>query len=321
MKSTRHSDERRQHKRGLRSFAYDKSQQHHCPCCGEDYRGNYCPACGLPTGKGPVNWHSIKEGVMDLWGLGSRSLPHTLWQLILRPGHLIAAYISGRRQVSFPPVKMLVIMALLALLINKLIFDENTPVAVAKTGDVESTINYYLDVVFGWAGSHYDWACLVFMSLIIVPTWVVFRHAPRCTRHNLPQGFFIQVFNSVQMLIIITTTTVVTWAIDIFFNITLGSQETSDNIVNSIVIVVIVIMIFRTYYQLFGYNAWGTAWRVVAVAVAGFGLLGVVIALFKCAVAASMGEWNYIATHLLTNLFMRRKLEAVNMAESLKSVE
>jgi len=27
-------------------FSYDKSKTHHCACCGEDFKGNFCPACG-----------------------------------------------------------------------------------------------------------------------------------------------------------------------------------------------------------------------------------------------------------------------------------
>ncbi len=42
--------------------------------------------------------------------MGNRSLLYSLWQLIWRPGYFISDYINGKRQVSFPPVKMLVVM-------------------------------------------------------------------------------------------------------------------------------------------------------------------------------------------------------------------
>lgn len=50
---------------------------------------------------------------MDMWGLGSRSrsVLYSVWQLLFRTGYFIGDYISGRRQVSFPPVKMLFILA------------------------------------------------------------------------------------------------------------------------------------------------------------------------------------------------------------------
>ena len=63
---------------------------------------------------------------MDLWGMGTRSLPYTLWQLLLRPGYLIGDYISGRRQVSFPPIKMLVFVALLVYIVISILSPEDT---------------------------------------------------------------------------------------------------------------------------------------------------------------------------------------------------
>ena len=63
----------------------------------------------------PITWRSVWQGIMDVWGVGTRSLPYTLWQLLWRPGYLMRDYISGKRQVSFPPVKMLVIVGIFAV--------------------------------------------------------------------------------------------------------------------------------------------------------------------------------------------------------------
>ena len=89
---------------------------HHCHCCENDYTGNFCPTCGQRASSKHLTWASVNSGIMDVWGVGSRALSYTLLQLLLRPGYLIADYISGKRQVSFPPVKMLVIVALVVLL-------------------------------------------------------------------------------------------------------------------------------------------------------------------------------------------------------------
>ena len=91
------------------------------------------------------------------------------------------------------------------------------------------------------------------MALLgILPTWVLFRYAPRNTRHTLPQGFFIQVFlcvlNLVLSFIILLPFLLinylvyfyVSWAILIFYYVI-------------------------AYKQLFGYGIWGTLWRVLIV--------------------------------------------------------
>ncbi|MBQ3959082.1 MAG: DUF3667 domain-containing protein, partial [Muribaculaceae bacterium] len=101
---------------------YDDESQapRHCVNCGKDYTGNYCPRCGQKASVGRVNWSTVKSGVMLIWGMDSRSLPYTLLQLVLRPGYLISDYISGKRQVSFPPVKMLLLVAIAYALLYSL---------------------------------------------------------------------------------------------------------------------------------------------------------------------------------------------------------
>lgn len=65
----------------------------------------------------------------------TRSMPYSLLQPLLRPGYFIGDYITGRRQVSFPPMKMLVIMGLLVLMVNNLADPEATQQAEQVTLD------------------------------------------------------------------------------------------------------------------------------------------------------------------------------------------
>ena len=72
-------------------------------------------------------WNSIKDNIAVLWGMDSRSFTYTLFQLLTRPGYLVRDYISGRRQVSFPPVKMLVIVSLFTVIVETF-FHQNSDV-------------------------------------------------------------------------------------------------------------------------------------------------------------------------------------------------
>ena len=255
----------------LHPFEYTESREQHC-CnnCGCHFSGNFCPTCGQKWNVDFVTWKSIRQGIMDVWGMGSRSLPYTLWQLMLRPGYLIGDYISGRRQVSFPPVKMLVIVAVVIYLVEKLLnievfgddgdffdlTDENTPAAFK--GVLTSLSN------------HYDWGALLIFLFMALPTYIVFHYAPRHTRHTLPQEFFIQVFNSTQFLCLMLL-----WAI---INIFVGFHDTNDNIPTYVLIPLI---IFYNYKQLFGYGFWGTLWRMAACWVLWISLLGAVVLSFN----------------------------------------
>lgn len=229
------------------------NEVHTCANCGHEYQGNFCPACGQKVTAGRITWDTVRSGVMDVWGLGSRSLIRSLWNLIVRPGHFISDYINGKWQVSFPPVKMLVIVAVFLYFLGRLIypefwadlFDEVPPEGQGAIG--------FIDTAVYWIVSHPEWALLFLLSSLIVPTWFVFRHSPRNTRHTLPQGFFIQVFMCVQFYLWLFASSSVFRlcgsGLELAFTISFG--------------VILPLLVYVDYKQLFGYGWWGTLWRLV----------------------------------------------------------
>lgn len=236
-------------------FDYHDSHVHHGCCnCGAESENNYCPRCGQKAVYGPITWRSVWQGIMDVWGVGTRSLPFTLWQLLWRPGYLMRDYISGKRQVSFPPVKMLVIVGIFAVIIdNWLISGETEAVAAPITS---TGFNHYWDVMSNWLDNHVEWLALVAFCYCIIPVWVLFRRAPAYPRHSLPQGFFIQVFSATQFLLI---------GVLLLEPIAVVFSFTDDIIIGFIVTLVVPIMLLIDYKQLFGYGWWGTLWRVLMI--------------------------------------------------------
>ncbi len=243
------------------NFSYSKEDMHHCQCCGENYSGNFCPACGQRASLGRINWQSVREGIMDVWGVGGRSLPRTLWHLLLRPGYFIGDYISGKRQVSFPPVKMLVIVALVVFLIINWVdptyFQDTTQETITDGMSAHEKSGYYFSLFFEKLFKHIDWLILLLLSFFIYPTWVTFRCAPLHDHHTLPQGFFIQVFNSSFVLIIL-------FLVGLFDSFLL-----SEDITSTLFCVIVFLQLLRTYKQLFGYDWWSTIWRLLVVLTAG----------------------------------------------------
>lgn len=80
---------------------------------------------------------------------------------------------------------------------------------------------------------------LIFTTFLILPTWLLFRYAPRHTRHTLPEGIYIQLFMSTLVLLIFVLARAGTdwllWLVPVYYCI--------------------------AYRQLFGYGVWGTLWR------------------------------------------------------------
>ena len=206
----------------------------HCHNCDNDFSGNFCPICGQRAEVGRVGWKSIKDNVAILWGMDSRSLGYTLLQLLGRPGYLVRDYISGRRQVSFPPVKMLVIVCLFVVIVESVFHVKNDVIGLKF--DIQE-----VDDIIAWINSQKSWATLFLQCFYILPTWLVFRYAPGYPRHTLPEGFFLQVFMSV--LSLLSTLFIGYWNDDLDLALW-------------------IIYMYITYRQLFGYGWWGTLWRL-----------------------------------------------------------
>ena len=227
-------------------FASDEVQ--HCMNCGHEFTGNYCPYCSQKAGEGFIGWRSVRQSFFDIWGLGTSSLPRTILHLFLRPGHLIGDYISGKRQVSFPPVKMLFFVAVIIVFLDFYLM----PLLLGSTFDLYGGgLNVYKGFV-NWNKTHFAWTHFIFALLGILPTWVLFRYAPRHTRHTLPQSFFIQVFmcviNMVLSFIILMPLLLINFWVYFFVGWA-----------------ILIIYYVIAYRQLFGYGIWGTLLRVLLV--------------------------------------------------------
>lgn len=261
LKKTLRTNHRRFRRWQQKPVRYQRDQTEHvCNNCGNRFKGSYCPVCSQSARLGRVSWLSLWQNIVLLWGLDSRSAVNTLLQLFLRPGWLVRDYISGRRQVSYPPFKLLVILAALVTL-ARLLFPSIQP-EPAATGF------RYLDDVFNWLNHHEDIGALSVSSFLILPTWLLFRKAPLYPAHTLPEGFFLQVYMAILWLVL---TCLIPF--------------------DSVALALAVVYNFITYKQLFGYGYWSTLWRLTVCLVVSYGSLLVMM------VAFAMASEAYLQTH------------------------
>ena len=198
---------------------------------------------------------------MDMWGLGSRSrsVLYSVWQLLFRTGYFIGDYISGKRQVSFPPVKMLFILAVAYAIIFHWLLPEYKVLGygidyqeLGFTVDEGNDMANVSKPFYDWYETHFSWSMLILSFATIFPTWVMFRYSPRHSRHTLPEGFFIQVLFATLMVSLFLLM-VPCWFIFKQFTVL------------SIIFVVVTLYYIIGYRQLFGYGLWGTVWRLLFV--------------------------------------------------------
>ena len=216
-------------------FRYeDALEQHTCSNCGHNYEGDFCPVCGQKNDVGRVSWKSVGQELVKMWGMESRSLLSSILQLLGRPGYLIGDYISGRRQVCYSPVSMLFVMAVIVTVIVQL-----AGVKMVNMDAVETSSYPALAKTVVWMVEHLGWGMLIFTTFLILPTWLLFRYAPRHTRHTVPEGIYIQLFMSTLVLLIFVLNRIFTgwllWLVPVYYYI--------------------------AFRQLFGYGVWGTLWR------------------------------------------------------------
>ena len=222
-------------------WSYDDNEHHYCVNCENEFVGNHCPHCSQKAGVGKVSWKSVLQSTAEVWGMHNRSLLYSLWQLIWRPGYFISDYINGKRQVSFPPVKLLVIMGVFSAIVDYLFRTPDITEEVIK--EDSPLLNQYFD----WVEASPGWGWLSIVCFFIIPTFCIFRYSPRNTKHSLPQGFFILVFMSILVLIV---------------------DDLAD-FFSSYFYIMVPLCYYYAYRQLFGYGFWGNFWRVILMLISG----------------------------------------------------
>ena len=276
IKSLKRSIKEREH--SPFTYEFKDEEVHRCLNCNHEFTGNYCPYCSQSADTKRITWQSVPKGFLELWGFSTRSVPSTIWQLIYRPGYLILDYLRGRRVSSYPPIKLLVVVALITGLLHLYVIPENgekvkIEVEADKIAPGEESSPWEQDFIdkteriSNWCDRNEGWAMLAICSLLILPTWLLYRHSRRIPKHTVPEGFYIQVLMCPLMLII---------------------SVLSD--IDDIFILLIPIYYYYSYRQLFGYGIWGTVWR-----------------LFLCFVIATIGFLllifaSYIAYRLITKI-------------------
>ena len=226
-------------------WSIDEHKTHHCVNCGRDFVGNYCPCCSQKAGMDKISWKSVMQSTAEVWGMHNRSLLFSLWQLILRPGYFISDYINGKKQISFPPVKMLVLIGVISVIVDHFF---RAPVTTGKPAVKVQGGSPLLNQFSAWIDSSPGWGTLILAGFFLISTWFLFRYAPRNAKHTLPQGFFVQVLMAILVLI---------------------ADDLSDLFSKYFSILIPLCYLF-SYWQLFGYSFWGNFWRVAVIMFSSF---------------------------------------------------
>lgn len=267
---------------------YGADERHTCLNCGEDYTGFYCPRCGQSAKLRRLTFKSVMSNALDVWGMGSRSMPRALLHLVARPGYMIADYLRGHRQPYFPPFKMLFLMTMFTMIVahympqknftfmsedykNEAVYqsmDEDPTLTEAQKENQRKNVLLILNSVDGFFQGMNDLsqknkpiALLLSQLISTIGVFVFFRKSPRMGNLSFTEQFFGQVLIVSQMQLV-----------SIVFMLVMMPFGTQILITDEFTMPkwLYYLILYIDYYQLYGYNWWKTGLRCLGVSVLTF---------------------------------------------------
>lgn len=255
------------------------AEPHVCLNCRESYVGNFCPRCGQSAAVARFTFRHALSKTLEVWGLGNRSLPRTLWHLIYRPGYMIGDYLEGRQAPYFPPIKMLFLVtaafvvtqhvvapdameriyddATTRITEQKIEVSEGEGVYPLKKDFLEGMNNFIdaFDKVTDFFRQNQAIELILGHALFALVTVRVFRRSPSRPKMNLTECFFAQILIASQLMMVSIVCLVATQ----------GSMWL-DNMYCMPTWLLMLVLLYD-YKQLYGFGLLRTAWYTLKVLV------------------------------------------------------
>ncbi len=255
------------------------AEKHECLNCGTAFTGNFCPRCGQSAAVARFTFRHALSKTLEVWGLGNRSLPRTLWHLIYRPGHMIGDYLEGRQAPYFPPIKMLFLVTAAFVVtqhvvapdaMERIYDDATTRITEQKIEvsegegayplkkDVLEGMNNFIDAfdkVTNFFRQNQAIELILGHALFALVTVRVFRRSPSRPKMNLTECFFAQILIASQLMMVSLVCLVATQ----------GSMWL-DNMYCMPTWLLMLVLLYD-YKQLYGFGLLRTAWYTLKVLV------------------------------------------------------
>lgn len=237
-----------------------------CINCGRAVSGaeqKFCPACGQPTPVHRIDWHflghELEHSVLHM----DRGILYSLKELMLRPGHLMQAYLEGRRANQAKPLLLIMVMAAVVVFLSKYLVGEGVMDGIASSvpagnGDVAKGMAAAMKAaerVAAWMNQYFALFTLLLLPLEAAAFRLAFH---RFAVFNYPEWLVVTAFLTVQ--------TFVFWTLMVVLHRWLPQP---------LMWVTLISILFGIFslIQLFREHVW---WKTLLRAMLGFGLFFIV---------------------------------------------
>ena len=255
------------------------ADSHVCLNCRTAFTGNFCPRCGQSASVSRFTLRHALSKTLEVWGLGNRSLPRTLWHLVYRPGHMIGDYLEGRQAPYFPPVKMLFLVTAAFVVTQHVVapgaMDEIYADAASRLTEQKADIpdgegaypgkrlvlegmgNFLnaFENVTDFFRQNQAIELILSHCLFALITMRVFRRSPLRPKMNLTECFFAQILIASQLMMVSIVCIIATQ----------GSRWIDNMYVMPTWLLLLVLL--YDYKQLYGFGLLRTAWYTLKVLV------------------------------------------------------
>ena len=279
-----------------------------CANCHTEFSGNYCPECGQSAKTCRFTVKNALLSTLEVWGMGNRSLPRTLFCLFTRPGQMIGDYLDGHRVPYFPPVKMLFVLCIFFAVVSSwrsggeargadagdLIAEEVKNDSAFSSGRCAEVMsrplfsvgNWHptirdlkgeLESFFDWMEAHKAVELLSLHSFFMLMVWWLFRKSPVRPRSTLAENFYIQVYISGQLM-----------GLSVLWMLFFGNDR-GDDIFYPLPPLLLLAVLVWDFRYLFGYGWRRTLWLTLLVHLLLLLLFITVVVAFVLSVAAMAG--------------------------------
>ncbi|MBD9478647.1 DUF3667 domain-containing protein [Pseudoxanthomonas sp. PXM02] len=233
----------------------------------------FCPACGQATPAHRIDWHflghELEHSVLHM----DRGVLYSLKELMLRPGHLMRAYLDGQRAKQVKPLLLIMMSAAAVVLLSKYLGGGDV------LGGMEATTNHAADLsgplatvsrsIGDWMNAYFAMATLMLLPFEAAAFRLAFY---RVGALNYPEWLVITAFLTVQ--------TFVFWSIALLLQRWVPGASAWSVLVSSAYGVFSLMQLFRPYPR----------WKSLLRGVLGYGIFlvlsQVVLATFVLAAMA-----------------------------------
>lgn len=160
-----------------------------CLNCNNEFSGNYCNNCGQKKSKGTLTMKMVMKDFVENVFLFDSRLYKTLIGLLIKPGHTVSTYLSGKRKTYLPPFQFFLLFMTLYLLIFNF-FGDRVMTMINRGIQPDQTNLSKLELTQALVRQNLDILYFILTPIIAFYVWLFFKKI----KYNFPETLLFSLY-------------------------------------------------------------------------------------------------------------------------------